>query len=141
VVAMTDSNNSSTTNETHAVTFGKIRDQMLKTTGQLFDVIHMDPPWQLATANPTRGVALGYSQLSDRDIKNLPIPSLQKNGLLFIWVINAKYRLALKLIKHWVCFYFLFEYYIFLRCFFGSIFTLAHFTVKKQLQKLTTSFL
>lgn len=24
-----------------------------------FDVIMMDPPWQLATANPTRGVALG----------------------------------------------------------------------------------
>lgn len=23
----------------------------------------MDPPWQLATANPTRGVALGYSQV------------------------------------------------------------------------------
>ena len=29
-----------------------------------FDVIMMDPPWQLATANPTRGVALGYSQVS-----------------------------------------------------------------------------
>jgi mRNA (2'-O-methyladenosine-N6-)-methyltransferase len=29
-----------------------------------FDVIMMDPPWQLATANPTRGVALGYSQLT-----------------------------------------------------------------------------
>ena len=29
-----------------------------------FDVIMMDPPWQLATANPTRGVALGYSQAS-----------------------------------------------------------------------------
>lgn len=24
----------------------------------------MDPPWQLATANPTRGVALGYSQVT-----------------------------------------------------------------------------
>jgi len=31
-----------------------------------FDVIMMDPPWQLATHNPTRGVALGYSQLTDR---------------------------------------------------------------------------
>jgi mRNA (2'-O-methyladenosine-N6-)-methyltransferase len=25
-----------------------------------FDVIMMDPPWALATANPTRGVSLGY---------------------------------------------------------------------------------
>lgn len=95
----------------------------------------MDPPWQLATANPTRGVALGYSQvpipqvvllallqptlmlqlhallvygllssgparcpscclaattsllqLTDAHIAALPIPRLQKNGLLFVWV-------------------------------------------------------
>ena len=66
-----------------------------------FDVIMMDPPWQLATANPTRGVALGYSQLTDRDIQNLPIPKLQSNGLLFIWVINAKYQFTLDLFEQW----------------------------------------
>eukprot|EP00889_Picochlorum_renovo_P000121 jgi/Picre1/27151/NNA_000120.t1 len=64
-----------------------------------FDVIMMDPPWQLATANPTRGVALGYSQLTDKDIQNLPIPKLQKNGFLFIWVINAKYQFTLDLFE------------------------------------------
>jgi len=37
----------------------------LRATGRKFDVIMTDPPWQLATANPTRGVALGYQQLSD----------------------------------------------------------------------------
>lgn len=57
-----------------------------------FDVIMMDPPWQLATANPTRGVSLGYSQLTDQHIADLPLPQLQKNGLLFVWVINAKYQ-------------------------------------------------
>ncbi|KAI8112875.1 hypothetical protein M9434_004195 [Picochlorum sp. BPE23] len=66
-----------------------------------FDVIMMDPPWQLATANPTRGVALGYSQLTDKDIQNLPIPKLQKNGFLFIWVINAKYQFTLDLFEQW----------------------------------------
>jgi len=66
-----------------------------------FDVIMMDPPWQLATANPTRGVALGYSQLTDKDIENIPIPRLQKDGLLFMWVINAKYQLALDLFEQW----------------------------------------
>lgn len=66
-----------------------------------FDVIMMDPPWQLATANPTRGVALGYSQLTDKDIENIPIPSLQKDGLLFMWVINAKYQFALDLFAQW----------------------------------------
>ena len=66
-----------------------------------FDVIMMDPPWQLATANPTRGVALGYSQLTDKDIQNLPIPKLQKDGFLFIWVINAKYQFTLDLFEQW----------------------------------------
>lgn len=66
-----------------------------------FDVIMMDPPWQLATANPTRGVALGYSQLTDTDIENLPIPKLQANGFLFVWVINAKYKFCLDLFDKW----------------------------------------
>ncbi|KAL3140801.1 hypothetical protein ABBQ32_005344 [Trebouxia sp. C0010 RCD-2024] len=66
-----------------------------------FDVIMMDPPWQLATANPTRGVALGYSQLTDQDIVNLPVPQLQTNGFLFVWVINAKYKFTLDLFDKW----------------------------------------
>ena len=37
----------------------------------------------------------------DKHISELPIPSLQTNGLLFMWVINAKYRLGLDLIKRW----------------------------------------
>ena len=66
-----------------------------------FDVIMMDPPWQLATANPTRGVSLGYSQLTDQHIADLPLPQLQKNGLLFVWVINAKYQWCLNQFKKW----------------------------------------
>lgn len=66
-----------------------------------FDVIMMDPPWQLATSNPSRGVALGYSQLTDKHIAALPIPKLQNNGLLFIWVINAKYQLCVDLFEQW----------------------------------------
>jgi N6-adenosine-specific RNA methylase IME4 len=67
-----------------------------------FDAIMMDPPWQLATANPTRGVALGYSQLTDADIENLPIPALQpRSGYLFVWVINAKYKFCLDLFDKW----------------------------------------
>ena len=61
----------------------------------------MDPPWQLATANPTRGVALGYSQLTDQDIVNLPVPQLQTNGFLFVCVINAKYKFTLDLFDKW----------------------------------------
>jgi mRNA (2'-O-methyladenosine-N6-)-methyltransferase len=67
-----------------------------------FDVVMMDPPWQLATANPTRGVALGYAQLTDGDIAALPVPALQpRGGWLLLWVINAKWQLCLDLLEKW----------------------------------------
>ncbi|CAG8462433.1 3360_t:CDS:2, partial [Scutellospora calospora] len=66
-----------------------------------FDVILMDPPWQLATHAPTRGVAIAYQQLPDICIEELPIPKLQKNGFLFIWVINNKYSKAFEMMKKW----------------------------------------
>jgi len=66
-----------------------------------FDVIMLDPPWQLATHTPTRGVALGYDQLPDANIEELPIQTLSQNGFIFIWVINAKYAKAFELMKKW----------------------------------------
>eukprot|EP01114_Cavostelium_apophysatum_P000164 TRINITY_DN10166_c0_g1_i1.p1 TRINITY_DN10166_c0_g1~~TRINITY_DN10166_c0_g1_i1.p1 ORF type:complete len:305 (+),score=60.89 TRINITY_DN10166_c0_g1_i1:77-916(+) len=66
-----------------------------------FDVILMDPPWQLAGAAPTRGVAIGYKQLPNKDILDIPVPKLQKNGFLFIWVINARYAFALEMFEKW----------------------------------------
>ena len=47
------------------------------------------------------GVALGYSQLTDRDIEDLPVPQLQRDGFLFVWVINAKYKFTLDLFERW----------------------------------------
>ena len=31
----------------------------------------------------------------------MPIPSLQVNGFVFVWVINAKYSIACKMIRDW----------------------------------------
>jgi mRNA (2'-O-methyladenosine-N6-)-methyltransferase len=59
----------------------------------------MDPPWVLSSGNPTRGVATNYSTLNDNDILNLPFHLLQKDGFLFIWVINNKYKFALHLFE------------------------------------------
>ena len=68
--------------------------------GRLFDVIAMDPPWQLSTANPTRGVAIAYSTLVDEKIKTLPLSHVQTDGFLFIWVINNKYKFALDMFEY-----------------------------------------
>jgi len=46
-------------------------------------------------------VAIAYQQLSDVCIEELPIPKLQKNGFLFIWVINNKYSKAFEMMKKW----------------------------------------
>ncbi|CAI2185596.1 9278_t:CDS:2 [Funneliformis geosporum] len=46
-------------------------------------------------------VAIAYQQLPDVCIEELPIPQLQKNGFLFIWVINNKYSKAFDMMKKW----------------------------------------
>lgn len=69
--------------------------------GRLFDVIMMDPPWQLSGANPTRGVTISYDSLSDQEIGKLPVPQLQTGGLLLLWTINAKYTMSLSLLDKW----------------------------------------
>jgi mRNA m6A methyltransferase catalytic subunit len=62
----------------------------------------MDPPWILSTGNPTRGVATNYDTLTDNDIlTEIPFDRLQKDGFLFIWVINNKYKFALSLFKRY----------------------------------------
>ena len=64
--------------------------------------VSQDPPWQLACANPTRGVAIAYQQLQDRFIADLPVPRLQpKGGLLCVWTINAKYAWTIQQMQQW----------------------------------------
>ena len=64
-------------------------------------MITIDPPWQLSSANPTRGVAIAYDTLNDKEILNIPFDKIQSDGFLFIWVINAKYRMALDMMKQY----------------------------------------
>ena len=81
--------------------WGNLKKDQMELGGRLFDVIMMDPPWQLSSSQPSRGVAIGYSSLSDDCISRIPIKTIQTEGFLFIWVINAKYDLALKLFDKW----------------------------------------
>jgi len=69
--------------------------------GRKFDIIMMDPAWKLTSANPTRGVAISYACLTDQELLSLPIPELQTDGFLLIWVINSKTMLALDMFDKW----------------------------------------
>jgi len=69
--------------------------------GRKFDIIMMDPAWKLTTSNPTRGVCISYACLTDNELLHLPIPELQTDGFLLIWVINSKFTLALEMFDKW----------------------------------------
>jgi mRNA (2'-O-methyladenosine-N6-)-methyltransferase len=81
--------------------FLNLADKQMELTGKLFDVIMMDPPWQLSSSQPTRGVAIAYDTLNDNIIENIPVEKLQTDGFIFIWTINAKFKVTLDLLKQW----------------------------------------
>jgi len=81
--------------------FKKLAEVQIKEGGRPFDVIMMDPPWQLSSSQPSRGVAIAYSSLADDLIQKIPVPKLQTNGFIFIWTINAKYAITVKLMEQW----------------------------------------
>ena len=41
-----------------------VKSQMA-TGHKMYDVVMMDPPWQLSSSNPSRGVAIAYNSLGD----------------------------------------------------------------------------
>ena len=81
--------------------FTKLADYHKKITNSLFNVIMIDPPWQIGSANPTRGVAISYKTLSDNVISSIPVNNLQSDGFIFIWTVNSKYKLAFDLLSQW----------------------------------------
>lgn len=81
--------------------FKVLAEKQKEITGQLFDVIMMDPPWQLSSSQPTRGVAIAYDTLNDNIITDIPVDKLQTDGFICIWTINAKFKVTLDLIKNW----------------------------------------
>lgn len=81
--------------------FKALAEKQKELTGQLFDVIMIDPPWQLSSSQPTRGVAIAYDTLSDSIINEIPISKLQNDGFILIWTINAKFKVTLDLMKQW----------------------------------------
>eukprot|EP00494_Astrolonche_serrata_P027510 UN27773 len=75
----------------------KFGDSHKEVSGKLFDIIATDPPWTLATEKSTRGVALNYDQITDALLlKAVPwFDLMAENGVLLMWVINAKMTYAL----------------------------------------------
>jgi N6-adenosine-specific RNA methylase IME4 len=68
---------------------------------QKFDVVVMDPPWQIAVATVTRGVTIAYDQLDVGVIANIPLGEVQENGYLFMWVIASQFMNGVLMMQRW----------------------------------------
>lgn len=45
-------------------------ERQFATAGRYYDVIMMDPPWQLSSANPTRGVSdISYDEITNKHLR------------------------------------------------------------------------
>jgi mRNA (2'-O-methyladenosine-N6-)-methyltransferase len=66
-----------------------------------FDVILMDPPWKIQTTEVTRGLELRYDQLALGDIAVMPLPLVQKDGFLFMWVVTSLHHAGVRMLELW----------------------------------------
>lgn len=59
-----------------------------------FAVVMADPPWDIHMELP-------YGTMSDDEMRNLNIPCLQDEGLIFLWVIGRAMELGRECLKLW----------------------------------------
>ncbi|XP_048576672.1 N6-adenosine-methyltransferase subunit METTL3 isoform X2 [Nematostella vectensis] len=59
-----------------------------------FSVIMADPPWDIHMELP-------YGTMSDDEMRNLSVPSLQDNGYIFLWVTGRAMELGRECLEIW----------------------------------------
>ncbi len=59
-----------------------------------FSVIMADPPWDIHMELP-------YGTMADDEMRHLPVPSLQDEGLIFLWVTGRAMELGRECLKLW----------------------------------------
>ncbi|VDC02590.1 unnamed protein product [Peniophora sp. CBMAI 1063] len=59
-----------------------------------FHVIMADPPWDIHMSLP-------YGTMTDDEMRAMPIPMLQDEGLLFLWVTGRAMEVGRECMRHW----------------------------------------
>jgi len=59
-----------------------------------FSVVMADPPWDIHMELP-------YGTMSDTEMRRLPVPELQDDGLIFLWVTGRAMELGRECLKLW----------------------------------------
>jgi len=59
-----------------------------------FTVVMADPPWDIHMELP-------YGTMSDEEMRRLPVPTMQDEGLIFLWVTGRAMELGRECLKLW----------------------------------------
>lgn len=59
-----------------------------------FSVVMADPPWDIHMELP-------YGTMADDEMRKLPVPSMQDDGLIFLWVTGRAMELGRECLKLW----------------------------------------
>lgn len=68
-----------------------------------YDVLLIDPPWQM-WGDPNKDAAAGkhYQLMTDTDVNNLPLKKiLKKDAYVFVWATTPRLNAAIEAIKAW----------------------------------------
>lgn len=66
-----------------------------------FDVVIMDPPWDIQASNVTRGVDITYDLLHTNEIASMGIPYIQNSGYIFMWVVASTLPSGSAMLERW----------------------------------------
>ena len=64
-----------------------------------FDALIIDAPWKQTSSNPTRGLALNYEQLTDKELLAINLQRYAPTGLIFMWVTNNKIEVGIEWLR------------------------------------------
>eukprot|EP00924_Labyrinthula_sp_SR-Ha-C_P001171 snap_masked-scaffold_7-processed-gene-15.28-mRNA-1 protein AED:1.00 eAED:1.00 QI:0/0/0/0/1/1/2/0/344 len=78
------------------VNWSKLLLQVIRYFGGTFDLVLVDPPWNVSQRDPVRGFALKYGTLSGAEIRSIPLKLLVKNGYFMCWVVKSTRKIAMQ---------------------------------------------
>lgn len=75
----------------------------LSLKGKRYDILYIDPPWQM-WGDPNKDAAAGkyYQLMTDNDVNNLPLKKiLKRDAYVFVWATTPRLNAAIEAIKAW----------------------------------------
>lgn len=71
--------------------------------GKRYDILYIDPPWQMwGDPNKDAAAAKHYQLMTDNDVNHLPLKNiLKRDAYVFVWATTPRLNAAIEAIKAW----------------------------------------